>query len=103
EPLDFQDSNWESHLRNFVLLSGSRQLPDAVDYFLFSRHLYRDLPPFVVGRVYWDHWLVWKARSTSVPVIDASADVLAIHQNHDYGYHARGLQGVKTDSESRLN
>jgi len=102
-PLDFQDPNWESQLRNFALRSGNRQLPDAVDYFVFSRGLYADIPPFVVGRVYWDHWLVWKARSMAVPVIDASADVLAIHQNHDYGYHLRGLQGVKTDPESRLN
>jgi hypothetical protein len=103
EPLDFHQPDWDLRLRNFALHHGKAQLPYAVDYFVFSRDLYRDVPPFVVGRVYWDHWMVWKARSMAVPVVDASADVLAIHQNHGYGYHPHGLEGVKTDSESMRN
>ena len=103
EPVDFHASRWEARLSDFAMRSGKQQGADAVDYFAFPRGLYRDVPPFAVGRVYWDHWMVWQARSMKVPVVDASADVLAIHQDHDYAYHPRGLPGVKTDAESKRN
>jgi len=103
QAVDFGATGWDAQLRDFAMRSGKLQLPYAVDYFAFSRGLYRDLPPFAVGRVHWDHWLVWKARSMRVPVVDASADVLAIHQNHDYAYHSGGLPGVKADIESKRN
>lgn len=102
-PLDFKADNWEALLRTFAMRSGKQQFPYAIDYFVFSRGLYDNVPPFAVGRVYWDHWLVWKARSAGVPVVDASVDVLAIHQDHDHAYHPDGLWGVKTDLESRRN
>jgi hypothetical protein len=101
--LDFGDPGWDAQLRDFAMRSGKLQLAYAVDYFVFSRGLYEDVPPFAVGRVHWDHWLVWKARSVHVPVVDASADVLAIHQDHDYAYHSGGLPGVKADIESKRN
>jgi hypothetical protein len=101
--LDFEAGNCEMLLRDLALHTGTQELHYAVDYFAFSRGLYGKVPPFAVGRVYWDHWLVWKARSVKVPVVDASADVLAIHQEHDYAYHSDGLQGVRTDAESKRN
>jgi len=102
-PLDFQDPDWERRLRGFAMRSGKQQLPYAVDYFVFSRGLYADMPPFAVGRTYWDHWMVWKARYDGVPVVDVSAGVRAIHQNHDYSHHPAGREGVSTGSESRRN
>lgn len=101
--LDFEAPGWERELGDFAMRRGKPQLPYAVDYFAFSRGLYRDVPPFAIGRVHWDHWLVWKARSMRVPVVDATADVLAIHQAHDYAYHPDGLPGVKADVESKRN
>lgn len=101
--LDFSAPGWESRLRECAMRSGKQQLAYAVDYFAFSRGLYSDIPPFVVGRVYWDHWLVWKAHSMAVPVVDASAEVLAVHQSHDFAYHPGGLDGVRSDAESRRN
>ena len=38
-----------------------------------------------------------------VPVVDVTADVLAIHQNHDFAYHPGGLAGIKADVESKRN
>src|SRR5260370_3465625 len=81
-PLDFETSAWEQELRDFAMRSGKPQLPNAVDYFAFSRGLYNDVPPFAVGRVYWDHWLVSEAPSIRVPRVGSSAQVLAIHQVH---------------------
>lgn len=103
EALDFGATGWDAQLRDFAVHSGELQLPYAVDYFAFSRGLYQDVPPFAVGRVHWDHWLIWKARSMRAPVVDASADVLVIHQGHDYAYHSGGLPGVKADIESKRN
>jgi len=103
DSLDLDEPNWRVRLLDSTLRLGKQALPGAVDYFVFSRGLYRDMPPFVVARHHWDHWMVWKACSMKVPVVDASADVLAIHQNHDFAYHPGGLQGVRTDVESKRN
>ena len=43
-----------------------------------------EIPPFALGRWYWDNWLVYRARRLGGALIDASACVMAIHQNHDY-------------------
>jgi len=48
------------------------------------------LPELVIGRVFWDQWLVWKEQEAGAAVVDASEAVMAIHQNHDYGYPPRG-------------
>jgi hypothetical protein len=103
EPLDFDATDWESRLVDFAIRSGKQQLAYAVDFFVFSRGLYEDMPKFVVARTHWDHWMVWKARSMKVPVVDVTADVLAIHQNHDFAYHPGGLAGIKADTESKRN
>jgi len=75
--IDFNNSEWASALRQLVQRTGFRQKRHFVDYFVFSKGLYDQVPPLVVGRSWWDHWLVWKALSSSVPVIDCSSAVLA--------------------------
>jgi hypothetical protein len=57
----------------------------------------------VVGRVHWDQWLVWKACESRLPVVDVSPVVIAVHQNHDYGYHPLGKQGVWNDQQAGSN
>lgn len=102
-PLSFGNRDWESLLRQRVLRN-RRRGPEWIDYFLFRRGLFGvDVPPFVVGRVFWDNWLVWKALATNHAVIDASEAVLAVHQNHDYGYHPQGKEGVFSGEEARRN
>jgi len=103
-PLRFNNKAWESRLKSYMLQESRRRTPDWIDYFVFTRALYAaDLPPFVVGRVFWDNWLVWKALDAHHPVIDASASVLAVHQNHDYGYHPQGKTGVFHGAEALRN
>jgi hypothetical protein len=65
----------------------------CVDYMVFSAaSTLTNLPPFAVGRPYWDDWFVERALRCGIPVIDASSVVLALHQNHDYSHvpQARG-------------
>jgi hypothetical protein len=103
-PLSFGHKGWEKQLRRQVLRIGRRRGPEWIDYFVFTRGLYgEDIPPFVVGRVFWDNWLVWKALASNLPVIDASSAVLAAHQNHDYGYHPQGKDGVFCGAEAERN
>jgi hypothetical protein len=104
EAWDFTKANWQSQLHALALMRGSQRTPEWIDYFVFDRTLYgSSLPPFVVGRVYWDNWLVWKALDCDKPVVDVSAAVIAIHQNHDYAYHPQGRQGVWYGLEAGLN
>jgi hypothetical protein len=81
---------------------GVQRGPDAVDYFAFRRDFYPEIPPLVVGRIWWDHWLVWKARQLG-DVVDVSQLVTAIHQNHGYGYHPAGASGVWKDVQAKRN
>jgi hypothetical protein len=80
---------------------GELFVPWAIDYFVFPTGQLAHMPPFPVGRAGWDNWMIHDARTRDIPVIDATAGVLAIHQNHDYG-HVRGgeaaaLRGVETE------
>jgi hypothetical protein len=99
---DFSPAS-EAVLRVLVGKMGVRQTDQAIDYFLFAKGLYEEMPPLVVGRIWWDHWLVWHARAVSADVVDVSSQVIAIHQNHDYGYHPEGAKGVWNDEQALAN
>jgi len=104
EAWNFEDPDWEGRLRALALQEGKQREPNWIDYFVFrGGFYYRRIPPFVIGRVAWDNWLVWKARSLRAPVVDASSIVMAVHQNHDYSYHPEGKKGIWSDQESRRN
>jgi len=84
-PLDF-GGDWESRLRLDVAQRGKFYSPWGIDYFVFPRQLYTDVPEFTIGRPAWDNWMVYHARTTFGLAIDASRDVLVVHQNHDYSH-----------------
>jgi hypothetical protein len=70
--------------------SGQLAPPDAIDYFVFDRTgPLTDLPPFAVGRPGWDNWMIYRARSLGVPVIDASRTITALHPQHSYNHVPR--------------
>jgi hypothetical protein len=103
EALDFSDAAWGKRVKEMAHARGVQQPGWSVDYFAFRRGLYAEMPALVIGRVWWDHWLVWKAREEGADVVDASEVVTAIHQNHDYGYHPAGAKGVWTDEQAKEN
>jgi hypothetical protein len=84
-PLQFDDG-WEARLRAAVAREGTLAIPGAIDYFAFPRDLFDALPPFAVGRIEWDQWLLYRARFLGAWLIDATATVLAVHQSHDYSH-----------------
>jgi hypothetical protein len=102
-PLDFREAHWQEVLRDRARREGFQRLYYNIDYFVFHRGLYREFPELVIGRNWWDQWLVWQAGAGGVPVVDATDEVCAVHQNHDYSYHPQGMAGVWYDEATREN
>ena len=95
-PRRFGEGIDESGIR---ALPGHKRGAGAIDYFLFSKGLYGGIPPFAVGRIAFDNWLVWRARDLGALVVDASKDVHAVHQSHGYGHVAGGFEATRHNSE----
>ena len=85
KPFDFSGA-WESRLRGEVEKHGEFYSPWGIDYFVFPRHLYMEVPNFTIGRPAWDNWMVFHASRSFKMAIDATCDVLVVHQNHDYSH-----------------
>ena len=103
EPAIYESPGQEGRLRTLASQRGQLGIPAAVDYFVFPRALFPTIPEFAIGRMRWDNWMIWRARGLKVAVVDASAVILAVHQNHDYSHHPNGLQGVWRGEEARQN
>jgi len=84
-PFDFS-GDWENRLRVQVAKKGVYHSPWGIDFFIFPRRLYANVPDFTIGRPAWDNWMVYHARSTWGLAIDTTRDVIVIHQNHDYSH-----------------
>ena len=89
EALDFSGS-WPEQLREKVAQEGRLHPPGGSDYFIFSRHLYQDLPDFAIGRAGWDNWMIYHAVSSPWLAIDGSATLDVVHQNHSYSHLSGG-------------
>ncbi len=76
--------DWSAALEDRLEREGRLHNYTAMDYFIFPRHLLRDIPPFAVGRAGWDNWMIYNAVNQPWPVIDLTPSHRVIHQNHDY-------------------
>jgi len=103
ESIDFNRPHWDQDVRKFAKERGFQQDPGWIDFFLFPKGLYLDMPPLIVGHGWWDGWMIWKALSDRVPVLDVSSCVLAVHQNHGYAPKFGRVKGTGVDPLSQLN
>jgi hypothetical protein len=101
DPLDFS-GDWVGRLRQVTRQRGRLHRPSGSDYFIFRRDSFAQLPDFAVGRAGWDNWMIYKARREHWAAIDASADIMIVHQNHDYS-HLPGGQRHHRLPESKEN
>lgn len=83
EKIDFS-SKWQDAVKNKI--QTGHLVKPAYDYFLYSKNLFRNIPPFAIGRLAFDIWFVYKAGKENAVVIDASDLVSCIHQNHNYAH-----------------
>ncbi|MDJ0649525.1 MAG: glycosyltransferase family 2 protein [Xenococcaceae cyanobacterium MO_188.B19] len=100
--LDF-NSGWESRLSRTIKEKASLAQCDCKDYFVFPKHLFGKIPPFAVGRGYWDTWMVRKALDNGYPVVDSSLAITAIHQNHSYLHMRGGRNEAYVGEEAQIN
>ena len=99
--LEFE-GGWDQALRSRLELKGTLHPPAGSDYFVFPRDQFGKLPPFALGRAGWDNWMIFRARSMRIPVVDASKAITVVHQAHDYGHLEGGLPHYRLE-ESREN
>jgi hypothetical protein len=92
--IDFADPEWYEH----IPIVGEVKLHQAwgVDYFIYRKPgPWGTIPPFYLGRLAWDNWLVRKALDNEVPVIDATQILKMIHQNHSRSHYAGGNDNIE--------
>lgn len=77
---------WAEKLRARAQREGKLHKATGSDYFIFPRDCFADMPPFAIGRAGWDNWMIYAGRTRGWPVVDATADIQIIHQNHDYSH-----------------
>ena len=85
KPINFARPEWGAELVRLARSEGYRRFYYNIDYFVFRRGMYTEIPPLVIGRVGWDHWLVGKAYADGLRLWTLPDVVCAVHQNHDYG------------------
>lgn len=101
--IDFSNG-WDTALRRRAAEEGVLHGQTGVDYFVYRRGFWADaVPPFALGRTAWDNWLLHHARSTHSALVDATAVVTAVHQNHDYGHVPEGEAEVWFGREAARN
>ena len=96
EEFRFDDTGLAS-LESLVRRDGELRDGWWIDYFVFPRGLWVEIPPFAVGRPMWDNWMVFDALRRRIPVIDATESITAIHQRHGYAHVPRGGATTGTD------
>lgn len=101
-PLNFAP-NWENKLKDSVIKTGKKHGRTGIDYFLFNVDLFKDIPPFAIGRTAWDNWLLYAALKSGAKLIDASSSIMCIHQNHDYSHIKGGKKEAWEGKEAKMN
>lgn len=96
-------SGWEEQLRKDVSEHGKLSHSTGIDFWAYTRGLFDGMPPFAVGRIATESWLLYRARLVKADVIDSTQVVASIHQNHDYGHYAGGVAGLGTGVEAQRN
>ena len=93
-------ANWAEALKTTVQERGKLRGSFAIDYFIFPRKFYAQIPNFAIGRASWDNWMIYRARQLGLPVIVLTPALTVIHQNHGFG-HIPG--GKYKSEEAKIN
>jgi hypothetical protein len=103
-PLPF-DGDWRGLLECEYRARGAVGDHTGIDFFAFPKGFYRNVPPLAIGRAWFDQWMI-KAALQRGAVVDSSALVPIVHQNHDYAHVAGGratvFQGVEAERNLSL-
>jgi len=101
EKINFIHADWEGGLCNLVRKKGMPPRSIGIDLFLFRRGFYDCIPPFAIGRLRWDNWLIAKAYYKKIPLIDISQFTMAVHFAHERTSHSSRIYQI--DKEGLIN
>jgi len=102
--IDFQPG-WEQKLPHQVKNESISISPMGIDYFIFNNGLFDGTPDFLLGRGYWDNWLIYRVLSRGGMVVDCTGTVVAIHQNHDYSHvigSSKDFIGIESEHNCQI-
>lgn len=102
EPIAF-GAEWDNSQKAQLLARGEVGPHTAVDVFAFPKGTYPQVPPFAIGRLWFDQWFIKAARLNGVPVVDVSRMAPVLHQNHDYNHVSGGTDWVWRGKEAARN
>ncbi len=94
---------WEAGFRREVLPRGVPGDHTGIDFFVFPREMYTEVPPLAIGRAWFDQWMIREAREQGKPVVDVTPVAQAIHQLHEYGHIEGGQKAAYWGEEARQN
>ena len=100
--LDFGDG-WEEELLLDVSKRGRLHHYTGIDFWGYPKGLLDGMPPMAVGRVAYESWCLYRARSSKAKLIDATKVVFSVHQEHNYSHHPGGLRGIGERVEAQRN
>ncbi|MBP7051073.1 MAG: tetratricopeptide repeat protein [Phycisphaerae bacterium] len=103
DAIDFGEPSWHDSLMRLLREQAMLHAECGLDYFVFRKGLWPQIPPFAIGRTAWDNWLVMDPNRRGVPVVDGTEFITAVHQDHDYGHVAGGRQTVWGGEEAARN
>jgi hypothetical protein len=102
ETLEF-GAGWEEAIKQRATATGKDEHYSGIDVFVFPKGMYREIPDFAIGRLWFDHWLIKAVRQQDLPVVDASLVAPVLHQRHDYDHVAGGKEQVWRGEEAEHN
>ena len=103
DEIDCASPRWRESLLEEMRQYGILHAECGLDYFVFRKGLWPEIPPFAIGRTAWDNWLVMDPRKRGVPVVDGTEFITAVHQDHDYGHVSGGRHEVWGGKEAERN
>ena len=103
ERINFQDPEWEENLREKTKKEGVLHGPSGIDYFVFPKGIWQEIPPFALGRTAWDNWFLYNAWISGFSLIDATPVVKVIHQNHKIHIPQKHKINVWKGPEAKIN
>ena len=103
DEIDFDRPDWQGILQRQMESHAMLHAECGLDYFVYPKGLYPEIPAFAIGRTAWDNWLVMTPHRLGVPVVDGTEFITAVHQDHAYGHVAGGRGEIWNGTEAMRN
>jgi len=101
-PLSFSGSVDSTAVRRRLSSAGRLHNIGGISYFAYTRGSMPPLPPLYLAAA-WDNLVLYECRKAGIPVIDATLDVQAFHQDHEYATTPEGGRLVYEGAAARAN